>query len=68
MGIQSTALLCCCSAYRVAGLAAWRIVTLVTESPTFQVAHIALHGTDRLSRGEVMALTARFPIYDGLGA
>lgn len=40
----------------VLGLAAWRVVTLVTESPTFQVAHIALHGADRLSRGEAMAL------------
>jgi cell division protein FtsQ len=40
----------------VAGLAVWRVVTLVTESPTFDVAHIALHGTDRLSRGEAMAL------------
>jgi cell division protein FtsQ len=40
----------------VAGLAIWRVVTLVTESPTFQVAHITLHGTDRLSRGEALAL------------
>ena len=40
----------------VAGLALWRVVTLVTESPTFNVAHIAIHGTDRLSRGEAMAL------------
>ena len=40
----------------VAGLALWRVVTLVTESPTFDVAHIAIHGTDRLSRGEAMAL------------
>jgi len=40
----------------VAGLATWRVVTLVTESPTFAVAHIALHGANRLSRGEVMAL------------
>jgi hypothetical protein len=40
----------------VAGLALWRVVTLVTGSPTFNVAHIAIHGTDRLSRGEAMAL------------
>ncbi len=40
----------------VVGLAGWHAVTLVTESPTFQVAHIAVHGTDRLSRGEAMAL------------
>jgi cell division protein FtsQ len=40
----------------VAGLAVWRVVTLVTESPTFEVAHIAIHGSDRLSRGEAMAL------------
>lgn len=40
----------------VAALAIWRVVTLVTESPTFQVAHITLHGADRLSRGEAMAL------------
>ncbi len=40
----------------VVGLAGWRAVTLVTESPTFQVEQIALHGTDRLSRGEAMAL------------
>jgi cell division protein FtsQ len=40
----------------VASLAAWRVVSLVTESPTFQVAHIALHGNDRLSRGEALAL------------
>lgn len=40
----------------IGGLAIWRVVTLVTESPTFQVSHIALHGTDRLSRGEAMAL------------
>ncbi len=40
----------------VAVLAAWRVVSLVTESPTFQVSHIALHGNDRLSRGEAMAL------------
>lgn len=40
----------------VAGLALWRVVTLVTESPTFLVSQIALHGADRLSRGEAMAL------------
>lgn len=40
----------------VAGLAGWRAVTLVTGSPTFDVANIVLHGTDRLSRGEAMAL------------
>jgi len=40
----------------VAGLAVWRAVTLVTESPTFRVAQIAVHGADRLSRGEAMAL------------
>ena len=28
----------------------------MTGSPTFNVAHIAIHGTDRLSRGEAMAL------------
>jgi cell division protein FtsQ len=37
-------------------LAAWRIVTLLAESGAFQVAHIAVHGTDRLSRGEALAL------------
>lgn len=40
----------------VVWLAVWRVVTLVTDSPTFQVSHIALHGNDRLSRGEAMAL------------
>jgi cell division septal protein FtsQ len=40
----------------VAGLAVWRVATLVTESPTFEIAHVVLHGNDRLSRGEAMAL------------
>lgn len=40
----------------VVALAAWRVVTLVTESPAFQVSQIAIHGTERLSRGEAMAL------------
>jgi cell division protein FtsQ len=40
----------------VAALAVWRVVTLVTESPTFDIAHVVLHGNDRLSRGEAMAL------------
>lgn len=40
----------------VAGLAVWRVVTLVTGSPTFEIAHVVLHGNDRLSRGEAMAL------------
>jgi cell division protein FtsQ len=37
-------------------LAAWRVVTLVAESRAFQIARIAVHGTDRLSRGEALAL------------
>lgn len=40
----------------VVSLAAWRVLSLVTESPTFQVSQIVLHGNDRLSRGEAMAL------------
>ena len=40
----------------VVSLALWRTVTLVAESPALQIAHIVLHGNDRLSRGEAMAL------------
>ncbi|MCC6991099.1 MAG: FtsQ-type POTRA domain-containing protein [Acidobacteria bacterium] len=40
----------------VVGLALWRAVTLVAESPALRIAHIVLHGNDRLSRGEAMAL------------
>ena len=40
----------------VVTLAAWRVLSLVTESPTFQVSQIVIHGNDRLSRGEAMAL------------
>ena len=40
----------------VVSLALWRAVTLVTESSALQIAHIVLHGNDRLSRGEAMAL------------
>ncbi|MEZ5415787.1 MAG: FtsQ-type POTRA domain-containing protein [Vicinamibacterales bacterium] len=40
----------------IVGLAVWRVVTLVTDSQTFRVSHIALHGNDRLSRGEAMGL------------
>jgi cell division septal protein FtsQ len=40
----------------VAGLALWRAVTLVAESRALEIAHIVLHGNDRLSRGEAMAL------------
>ena len=40
----------------VVSLALWRTATLVAESPALQIAHIALHGNDRLSRGEAMAL------------
>lgn len=40
----------------VVTLAAWRVVTLVTESQAFQVSHVAIHGADRLSRGEALAL------------
>jgi cell division protein FtsQ len=37
---------------------AWRTITLLTESPALRVATITVHGTDRLSRGEVLALLA----------
>jgi cell division protein FtsQ len=40
----------------VVSLALWRAVMLVAESPALQIAHIVLHGNDRLSRGEAMAL------------
>lgn len=40
----------------VVSLALWRTVTLVAESSALQIAHIVLHGNDRLSRGEAMAL------------
>ncbi len=40
----------------VVSLALWRAVMLVAESPALQIAHIVLHGHDRLSRGEAMAL------------
>lgn len=40
----------------VVGLALWRVLTLVAESPALRIAHIVLHGNDRLSRGEAMAL------------
>lgn len=40
----------------VVSLAVWRVVTLVTESPAFDVANVQIHGQDRLSRGEAMAL------------
>ena len=39
-------------------LGAWRTVTLITESPALRVAEIAVHGNDRLSRGEALALLA----------
>jgi cell division septal protein FtsQ len=39
-------------------LGAWRLVTLVTESPALRVSTISVHGNDRLSRGEVLALLA----------
>jgi cell division septal protein FtsQ len=39
-------------------LGAWRMVTLITESPALRVATITVHGNDRLSRGEVLALLA----------
>ena len=39
-------------------LGAWRMVTLVTESPALRVAEITVHGNDRLSRGEALALLA----------
>jgi cell division protein FtsQ len=39
-------------------LGAWRSVTLVTESPALRVSHIVVHGTDRLSQGEALALLA----------
>lgn len=37
---------------------AWRIVTLVSESPALRLATISVHGNDRLSTGEVLALLA----------
>lgn len=37
-------------------LAGWRAVTLVVESPALEVSHVAIHGVDRLSRGETKAL------------
>ena len=40
----------------VVSLALWRAVTLVADSSALQIAHIVLHGNDRLSRGEAMAL------------
>ncbi|MGE0813021.1 MAG: cell division protein FtsQ/DivIB [Vicinamibacterales bacterium] len=40
----------------VVTLAGWRLVTLVTESPTFLIANVAVHGIERLSRGEALAL------------
>lgn len=43
-------------AVAVVGLAIWQVVTVVTNSPTFQVANITLHGAERLSRGEVLSL------------
>lgn len=56
----------------VVGLAVWRVTSLVTESPTFQVSRIALHGNDRLSRGEAMGLVGdlmgRNILAIGLGA
>jgi cell division protein FtsQ len=39
-------------------LGAWRTVTLITESPALRVAQITVHGNDRLSRGEALALLA----------
>jgi cell division protein FtsQ len=39
-------------------LGAWRLVTLVTESPALRVSNIVVHGTDRLSQGEALALLA----------
>jgi cell division septal protein FtsQ len=42
----------------LAALGAWRMVTLITESPALRVATITVHGNDRLSRGEVLALLA----------
>jgi cell division septal protein FtsQ len=39
-------------------LGAWRMVTLITESPALRVATITVHGNERLSRGEVLALLA----------
>ncbi|MGE0362368.1 MAG: cell division protein FtsQ/DivIB [Vicinamibacterales bacterium] len=39
-------------------LGAWRTVTLVTESPALRVATVSVHGNDRLSNGEVLALLA----------
>lgn len=40
----------------IVGLALWRAAMLVAESPALRIAHIVLHGNDRLSRGEAMAL------------
>jgi cell division protein FtsQ len=40
------------------GLGAWRLITLVTESPALRVTTITVHGNDRLSRGEALALLA----------
>lgn len=42
----------------LAALGAWRTVTLVTESPALRVATVTVHGNDRLSNGEVLALLA----------
>lgn len=39
-------------------LGVWRTVTLVTGSPALRVATVAVHGNDRLSRGEVLTLLA----------
>ena len=40
----------------IVSLALWRTITLVAESSALRIAHIALHGHERLSRGEAMAL------------
>ena len=40
----------------VVSLALWRAVTLVANSSALQISQIVLHGNDRLSRGEAMAL------------
>jgi cell division protein FtsQ len=40
----------------VVTLAVWRLASLVTDSPAFLIADVTIHGTDRLSRGEALAL------------
>jgi cell division protein FtsQ len=39
-------------------LGAWRTITMVTGSPSMRVSRINVHGNDRLSRGEALALLA----------